>query len=121
TQGGRGRLRDAPPFGHSPWPTSGPGREVDRDDGNARACRDVRHLLSAQADEVREGSRRREVRVLVVRGAGCAGDGRGGSGRGHLPLLGTDSLLTCARRGTWWLAGRARVRLTGDSAWGCPA
>ena len=51
---------------HGPQP--GLAEKLDRDDGDARARRDVRHVPSAEADEAREGPRRREVRVLLVRG-----------------------------------------------------
>src|SRR5581483_707956 len=40
------------------------------------------------ADEAREGARRAELRVLVVRGAVDRGDSRPGSRRRHVPFLG---------------------------------
>src|SRR5205085_9369269 len=64
--------------------------EVDRDDGDARARRDVRHVPPAPADEARAGARRRALRLLLVRGerAGARGEGRRrGPGRGRVALL----------------------------------
>jgi homogentisate 1,2-dioxygenase len=62
--------------------------EVDRDDGDARARRHVRHVQPAEAVEAREGPRRRAVRLLLVHGGRRAGNVRRRPGRRDLTLLG---------------------------------
>ena len=70
----RDRLGDAASVGDPARARAGPRGEVDRHDGDARARGDVRHVPSAAADEAREGSRRRQVLALVVRGSGAGGN-----------------------------------------------
>ena len=72
-QGDRGRLDHAAPVGAAARPAARAGREVARDDGDARASGDVRHVPPAAADDARRRSRRRQVHVLV--GGGRAADG----------------------------------------------
>ena len=85
--GDRGRLGDAAPLGDPARAAAGAGGEVDRPDRDPRARGDVRHLPPAAADEARQGSGRREVLALVVRGAERARDAGRRSGRRHLALL----------------------------------
>ena len=67
-QGDRDRLGHAAPVGPAARPAPRTGREVARDDRDARARGDVRHVPPAEAERVRGRPRRRQVHVLVGRG-----------------------------------------------------
>ncbi len=71
-EGGRRRLGDAAPVGHSARAAPRARREVDRHDRDARAGGDVRHVPPAAADDVRPRPRRRHLRVLVAATSGAA-------------------------------------------------
>ena len=76
------------PSGHPARAAPRARREVDRDDRDARARGDVRHVPPAAADDVRARPRRRDVRLLLVRGAPARRDARRRPGRGHIAPLG---------------------------------
>src|SRR5262249_54816610 len=101
-QGDRDRVSDAPSVGDPARAAAGTGREVDRDDRDARAGRDVRHLPSAAAVDTGAGAGRRCLRLLVVRGTRCGQGGhqrRRGSRRGDVALL-TERLVAVDYDGT---------------------
>ena len=78
-QGDRGRLDHAAPVRAPARAAAGARGEVARRHRDARARGDVRHVPPAQAVEARQGHGRRQVRVLVVRGARRSAHVRRGS------------------------------------------
>ena len=72
-QGRRGRLDHAPSLGPAARAAAGARGEGDRHARDARARGDVRHVPSAEADDVRAGPRRRPLLALVVRERAGAG------------------------------------------------
>ena len=124
-EGDRDRLGDAASVGDPARAGARPRGEVDRDDGDARARGDVRHVPSAAADEAREGARRRQVLALVVRGPGAGrrrptrippasraiSDARARAARGALGLRGrVPAGGAAARRSAGGVAPHPRVR-----------
>ena len=74
------------PSGLPHGPAAGAGREVDRDDGDARAGRDVRHVPPAEAHEDRQRSSTTGSTPTVVRERRAGGRRRRESRRSHLHL-----------------------------------